>query len=145
MRLCRGCGLRGQTHDKRNCPKLNEGSTTDCNSIGSESSTDDELASQADQPNMEPRFQPIASEFDVKKAFRKLALQVVQLAPGNVTGTLVNGILQYCSQPTVTFSDHEILFDRLLLCGLKLWGQNIFQYMWSFCLSRNCAQIGQRH
>ena len=21
-RLCRGCGLRGQSHDKRNCPKL---------------------------------------------------------------------------------------------------------------------------
>ncbi|KAF3442854.1 hypothetical protein FNV43_RR16772 [Rhamnella rubrinervis] len=48
-RLCRGCGLRGQSHDKRNCPKLHSGSTMDGLNSDSESPNDEDLTSQADR------------------------------------------------------------------------------------------------
>lgn len=37
--------------------------------------------------------------------------QVVHPAPGNATGTLVNGILHHCSLPTVAFENQEGLSD----------------------------------
>lgn len=37
--------------------------------------------------------------------------QVVHPAPGNATGTLVNGVLHHCSLPTVAYSDDEALSD----------------------------------
>ncbi|XVF73942.1 hypothetical protein PTKIN_Ptkin13bG0021400 [Pterospermum kingtungense] len=36
---------------------------------------------------------------------------VVHPAPGNATGTLVNGILHHCSLPTVAFSQKDVLSD----------------------------------
>ncbi|KAK9271395.1 hypothetical protein L1049_026985 [Liquidambar formosana] len=41
----------------------------------------------------------------------KPAHMVVHPAPGNATGTLVNGILHHCSLPTVAFPDREILSE----------------------------------
>ncbi|KAL8253439.1 hypothetical protein R6Q59_037132 [Mikania micrantha] len=41
----------------------------------------------------------------------KPAHMVVHPAPGNATGTLVNGILHHCSLPTPTFQDQELLSD----------------------------------
>ncbi|KAA8537477.1 hypothetical protein F0562_027085 [Nyssa sinensis] len=41
----------------------------------------------------------------------KPAHMVVHPAPGNATGTLVNGILHYCSLPTVAFPDTEGLSE----------------------------------
>lgn len=38
-------------------------------------------------------------------------VQVVHPAPGNPTGTLVNGILHHCSLPTVANSSQEVLSD----------------------------------
>ncbi|XP_073150671.1 uncharacterized protein [Henckelia pumila] len=40
VRRCNGCGLRGVSHDKRNCPNLRDGSTID-NQYNSDESTDD--------------------------------------------------------------------------------------------------------
>ncbi|KAF3449880.1 hypothetical protein FNV43_RR05959 [Rhamnella rubrinervis] len=58
-RFCRGCGLRGQSHDKRNCPKLHERSTMNDFSNDSESANDENLTSEAgvfhvqESPNMQ--------------------------------------------------------------------------------------------
>ncbi|KAK9075063.1 hypothetical protein SSX86_003382 [Deinandra increscens subsp. villosa] len=41
----------------------------------------------------------------------KPAHMVVHPAPGNATGTLVNGILHHCSLPTPSFQDQELLSD----------------------------------
>ncbi|XP_073137665.1 protein FAR1-RELATED SEQUENCE 5-like [Henckelia pumila] len=41
VRQCHGCGLRGVSHDKRNCPNLRDGSTID-NQYNSDTSTDEE-------------------------------------------------------------------------------------------------------
>ncbi|XP_059460544.1 RNA pseudouridine synthase 2, chloroplastic-like isoform X2 [Corylus avellana] len=41
----------------------------------------------------------------------KPAHMVVHPAPGNATGTLVNGILHHCSLPVVAFSNEEVLSD----------------------------------
>ncbi|XP_062163458.1 RNA pseudouridine synthase 2, chloroplastic isoform X1 [Alnus glutinosa] len=41
----------------------------------------------------------------------KPAHMVVHPAPGNATGTLVNGILHHCSLPLVAFSNEEVLSD----------------------------------
>ncbi|KAF3446832.1 hypothetical protein FNV43_RR12012 [Rhamnella rubrinervis] len=53
----------------------------------------------------------IVYEDDHVLVVNKPAHMVVHPAPGNATGTLVNGILHHCSLPTVAFSDHEILSD----------------------------------
>ncbi|KAF3438280.1 hypothetical protein FNV43_RR21041 [Rhamnella rubrinervis] len=51
-RLYQGCGLRGQSHDKRNCPKLHSGSTMDGLNSDSESPNDEDLTSQAAKPGV---------------------------------------------------------------------------------------------
>ena len=38
-------------------------------------------------------------------------VKVVHPAPGNATGTLVNGILHHCSLPTSSVQDQELLSD----------------------------------
>ena len=38
-------------------------------------------------------------------------VKVVHPAPGNATGTLVNGILHHCSLPTPSFQDQVLLSD----------------------------------
>ncbi|KAJ9546004.1 hypothetical protein OSB04_025711 [Centaurea solstitialis] len=50
----------------------------------------------------------------------KPAHMVVHPAPGNATGTLVNGILHHCSLPTTTFQDQELLSDSDDLADIEL-------------------------
>ncbi|KAJ0086891.1 hypothetical protein Patl1_09482 [Pistacia atlantica] len=53
----------------------------------------------------------IVYEDDHVLVVNKPAHMVVHPAPGNVTGTLVNGILHHCSLPTVAFKNQEVLSD----------------------------------
>ncbi|KAH7523469.1 hypothetical protein FEM48_Zijuj06G0014600 [Ziziphus jujuba var. spinosa] len=53
----------------------------------------------------------IVYEDDHVLVVNKPAHMVVHPAPGNATGTLVNGILHHCSLPTVAFSNHDGLSD----------------------------------
>ncbi|XP_024969936.1 RNA pseudouridine synthase 2, chloroplastic isoform X1 [Cynara cardunculus var. scolymus] len=50
----------------------------------------------------------------------KPAHMVVHPAPGNTTGTLVNGILHHCSLPTPSFQDQELLSDSDDLDDIEL-------------------------
>lgn len=50
----------------------------------------------------------------------KPAHMVVHPAPGNTTGTLVNGILHHCSLPTPSFQDQELLSDSDDLADIEL-------------------------
>ncbi|KAL5557806.1 hypothetical protein UlMin_034017 [Ulmus minor] len=53
----------------------------------------------------------IVYEDDHVLVVNKPAHMVVHPAPGNATGTLVNGILHHCSLPTVAYSSGEIFSD----------------------------------
>ncbi|KAL7584849.1 RNA pseudouridine synthase 2, chloroplastic [Lactuca sativa] len=50
----------------------------------------------------------------------KPAHMVVHPAPGNTTGTLVNGILHHCSLPTPSFHDQELVSDSDELSDIEL-------------------------
>lgn len=45
------------------------------------------------------------------KPFSYCLIQVVHPAPGNATGTLVNGILHHCSLSTYAFNNQEVLSE----------------------------------
>ncbi|XP_057974285.1 RNA pseudouridine synthase 2, chloroplastic isoform X3 [Malania oleifera] len=53
----------------------------------------------------------IVYEDDCVLVVNKPPHMVVHPAPGNATGTLVNGILHHCSLPTVAYSDKEVLCE----------------------------------
>ncbi|KAL5845369.1 hypothetical protein ACOSQ3_011422 [Xanthoceras sorbifolium] len=53
----------------------------------------------------------IVYEDDHVLVVNKAAHMVVHPAPGNATGTLVNGILHHCSLPTEAFSYREVISD----------------------------------
>ncbi|XP_042383552.1 uncharacterized protein LOC122003649 [Zingiber officinale] len=52
-RLCRGCGHRGVSHDKRNCPSLQQGSTIDNHHNSDDDTYEEELASIAGPDNLD--------------------------------------------------------------------------------------------
>ncbi|GMN35868.1 hypothetical protein TIFTF001_005583 [Ficus carica] len=64
----------------------------------------------------------IVYEDDSVLVVNKPPHMVVHPAPGNATGTLVNGILHHCSLPTESFSNQEIISDDEDACDDELSG-----------------------